>query len=74
MTTITVQLQGKLENLKDALVCAAHYSSTSIIVGNVLTLSYICETSDRDQAVSNTQDCIDPEQIESLNVELVSIS
>lgn len=73
MTTITVQLQGKLVNLQDALIGAAHWYSAKKITGNVLTLSYICETSDWNRALQDTQDCIDLGMLEAMNVELLSI-
>lgn len=73
MTTITVQLQGNPENLKDALVWAAHYYSAKRIVGSLLTLTYICETGDWNKAIADTQDCISIDELDQLNIELISI-
>lgn len=73
MTTITVQLQGNPENLKDVLVWAVHYYSAKKIVKNLLILTYIWEEKDPDKALEGTQDCIDLDELDKFNVELVSI-
>jgi hypothetical protein len=73
MTTITVQLKGKPDDLKDALVWAVHYYSAKKIVKNLLTLTYIWEEKNFDKAFEGTQDCISLDELDKFDIELVSI-
>lgn len=74
MTTITATFRGKPDELKDASVCAIHYASTRRLTGDLLTVSYICETDDYEKAFSDVMDSIDIARVELCNCELVSIA
>tara|TARA_R110001592_G_scaffold268269_3_gene534542 strand:- start:49475 stop:49693 length:219 start_codon:yes stop_codon:yes gene_type:complete len=58
MTTIKAVFEGKPEDLQTALVFSIHQTSTSKIMGHRLYASWICETSDYNQALENCMDSV----------------
>ena len=73
MQTITVVIQGQIENLKDASMLGVHFASTKRIQGDKLTASFICETEDREQALQETMECINLQELERCECDLLSI-
>lgn len=71
--TITIRLGGRHEALKNALVFACHFYSESKISGNVATLTYHSEAQDYDQAIAETTEAINLDQLERLGVEFLSM-
>lgn len=70
MQTITVTLKGQHEFLKDALVSACHYYSTSNVNGDMAVLTYISETDDYDAALMEVLDSINVRQLENLGIDV----
>lgn len=75
-TNIRVTFRGDTENLKDALATAIRYESKRRFSGrnrDTLTVTYICETDDYEDAIQEAQDSIDIAKVEDLGCELVEI-
>ena len=75
-TNISVTFRGNTEDLKDALATAIRYESKRRFSGrnhDTLTVMYICETDDYDEALRATMDSINIAKVEDLGCELVQI-
>ena len=73
MTAIQVQAKGTAKQLQAALKIAFNFASSYKFSSGQLTVTYICETVNYQQALNDAQDSIDIELLESTCAELVSI-
>lgn len=72
-TTIVAMFRGEPEDLQDANVTAVHYASRRRLVGNQLTVWYVCETDNYEAALTSVMDSIDIGQVENCGCDLLSI-
>ena len=74
MTTIKAQFSAKDQsNLETALVFGIKHTSTKQLAGNSLFVSWICETDNYEQALSDCMESVNMDEMDSLGVDVVTI-
>ena len=73
MKTITAKIVGLPTDLDMVSICAISSATNKAIKGNVLTATWVIETSDYLEALEEVQESINIEEIEKFNCELIKI-
>lgn len=70
MTTITAKFRGKHEDLEMLILCAIKNISTKTLIGNSLIVSWIFESNDKEQALTESMDSVNMRQVDLWNCEV----